>query len=515
MSTARRATARLILVAAATIPVFAQSVPYGSGSPGTGGVVPSLSAAQPWLGSAGWGVALGHGVGAGGALLFVGPLPAATNFGGLPIWIDLAFALPPFPLFLDGNPGVAGDGDAFLPVPLPPTTSGLAGFEVYWQAAVGDPAGVLGLTVTNGLATKFTYPPQVFVGASVGGSADPAHFANPQTLAFDFPSGGSTFTDNVNGCVYAEEGRKLYVSTGFGKVNVADLTGAAPVWTTLQTFAGSNGVAWQNAQLDPARRLLWSAQKTGANVELVALDVDPASPTYGTVVAATTTVTANVGLIGVWGLSADGARAAVPSLLGGVLTVFDVDPASPTFGAPTLVTPIPSTGASALWLNNAAAFSDDGVEIYVLRQGAAATPSEVARYSYVLNGWIDHDPGTPILDNVGPTVGAGFGPAGASLAVLKDGSGFVVAGGFGAAGWAGRVALDPSNLTSATWTPFTGAATPGSTVATPRLALDLDRARVAVGCQSPLRLKFFDVPTAAFLAEIALPSGGVSNLCWR
>jgi hypothetical protein len=506
----RSAFAAFLLAAAA-----AAQTPYGFGAPGTSGAVPTLSCPQPWLGNAAFGATVAAGYGGAAGYLFLSAVPAATSFGALPLWVDLAFALPPFPFVLDGAAGVGGSGSAVVALPLPPPATGLTGFSIFGQAAIVDPAGPFGLTVTNGLQFTFTEPPQVFVGASIAGGTDVAHFVDPVTLGAAFPSAGSSFTDNVNGAAYDDFGRRLYVSTGFGKVNVADLTGPAPVWTTLQNFGATNGVSTDNLRLDRGRRLAWSMHSISGVVELVAVDVDLASPTYGQVTASTLGLSNAVGLIGSWALSPDGGVAAVPSLLGGLLFLIDVAPGSPTFGGLLAAAPIPSTGASALWANQGVAFSADGAEVYVLRQGTGATPTEIARYSLGLGAFVDHLPATPIIDNLGPTVGVATGPAGASLAPLPGGRGLVVCGGFGAAGWAARIDLDPANPTFVGFAAASGATTPGTSVNAPRLALDPDGARLAVGTWSPITVKFFDVATMAYTGQAILTTGGVSQLAWR
>ncbi|HYC76308.1 MAG TPA: hypothetical protein VEI02_01660 [Planctomycetota bacterium] len=502
----------LVLLAASAATAFGQET-YGFGSAGTGGFTPTLSAPQPWIGDAAWGVTVGHGRGASTGLLFVSGAPDAQVLSGIPVWFDFGLALPPFFVALDGTPGLGGDGDAFFPAAVPALPA-LVGVSVYWQAAIDDPTGPLGIAVTAGLKTTLTMPPQVAVGASIGGSNDPLHLVNPTTLAADFPVQGDVCTDNVNGLLYTDAGRTLWASSGFGRLCTADLTGAAPVWTTRDAFVGGTGVAWNNLRYDASRRLVWTLQKLPTQaIELMAYDADPASPTFGARLHETSGVSLVVGLIGVWGMSHDGAVAAIPSLLAGGLYLFDVDPASPTFGQMTSFTTIPATGASALWINNVVEFSADDTEIYVLRQGAGPTPSEVARYSLLTQTWIDHVLATPAVDNVGVTCGAPFGAAGASMQALPAGHGFVATGGFGSPSWLARVDLDPVDPTVVVYTPSTGALVSGGG-GTPRLALDVDGQLLAVGVV-PLAVQFYDAQTMVFLNSVVLPSGGISVLAFR
>lgn len=82
-------------------------------------------------------------------MLFLGLAPAdLPAFGG-------AFLVDPsplvsFPITIGGTPGVAGDGELF--VPLGTDLSWALGFDLYWywQAVFADPAGPTGKTLSNG-----------------------------------------------------------------------------------------------------------------------------------------------------------------------------------------------------------------------------------------------------------------------------------------------------------------------------------------------------------------------------
>ncbi len=506
-----------LVVASGLVSVLPAQDVIGPGVAGSGGFVPALSAKQAWMGNANWGLDVSNAVGGASGILAVsaGQITFSTG-SGLPIYLDPAQVLFTLPFAAGGLPGSNAAGTAFVPVPLSfGVIPYLAGFVAYWQAAVTDPSVAGGVTVTNGLSVELTMPPQIFVGSSVGGSADPFAIVDPLSWSPSVPATLSTYTNNVNGVVYTDGGREMYVCSGFGVLNHADLSTGTPVWSTLYNFSGSSGVAEGNLQLDEARKLLWAIGDIGSTggLEFVAFDVDHASPTYGQIRYYSNGLYVN-GLIGVWGLSPSGNLAALPSLIGGSLTVWDLDPASPTFLTPLLSRVIPSSAISGLWINTDVAFSNDEDIVSVLRQGAGTTPAELARFRISTTSWIDHNPGLGGVQNIGSNASppALFGSAPTHLNVARRGGNFLVVSGFGGSGWAGRIDIDPVNVNVFSYTPITAVGLPNAW----RNAISPDGDLIAVGSYSPLTLHVFNAQTLALVASVPLPGGAtVSDIAWK
>lgn len=505
----------LLLIAALTLPLSGQST-YGGQSPGSGGIQPIISCNQAYFGNLGWGVGVSQGLGGASGLLGLSTIPQSLNLGGIPLNIDigpgLVFLLP---ITLSGPVGTPGAGNFFLPVPLAgPPVPVLSGTNFYWQAAVIDAAGVGGLAMTRGLRAELTMPPQIFVGSSVGGSLDPHWFVNPLTSVLDYPTGGNTNTNNVDGGTYADGGRTLYVVSGFGSISRCDLSGAAPVWSTLITLAGTSGPAEGNLQLDPIRKRIWTYADPGTGIrEFLAIDVDALSATYGQVVAQTNGASANVGLVGTWALSADGNYAAVPGLLGGNVYIFDLDPSSATFGTLVDVAPIPVSGASSLWFPTDIIFSPDGDYVLLIMQGTGTTPAEIARYHRPTLTWIDHNATVPGLQNMGPAAlpAVPMLSAPTSLEIDRNGN-FLAVAGNGGSGWMGRIGLNPSSPFVWSWTPGPATGTNGWR----RAAINSDGDRIAVNATSPHELRIYDSTSLLQLSTVPLPSGTASgNVIWR
>lgn len=247
-------------------------------------------------------------------------------------------------------------------------------------------------------------------------------------------------------------------------------------------------MAWDNCVLDRDRRLLWMVGDAGGSVELLAVEIDETSAAYGQIVTNTTTLSATVGLIGVWGMSHDRNLAAVPSLFGGSLHLVDTDPLSATYLQVVASPPIPTSGG--LVISTRIRFSPDDTECYVLLQNAGPVPGELARYLVPAGVWLDHDPATAVVDNIGPSSSppVPFGSAPLGLDVGADGAIYV--SGWGGSGWAGRVLL--AGVTPV-WTPL-NAVSPLDGAR--HVALNRDQDVLAVAVANPTTsVLWFDVAT--------------------
>ena len=347
-------------------------------------------------------------------------------------------------------------------------------------------------------------PCEVFVGTSVGGSTDPYFLSDPQTFALSH-SGGNTFSDNVTSAVYTNGGLELYVGSSINSsINRADRSTSVPTWSTVTTFSGGGAYG---LTLDEARDRLWCVtDPSGAGTELVAVDVDNASGTYGTVVAQTSGLGA-AGFVERWGLSPDGNQAAVLQVFGNALYLWDLDPASATYLQQTGTLLVPSSVSSAFILNVHVRYTGDGKQLLVLIQHAGAVPAEVARYDFGTSAWIDHDPATSVVDNIGAmsSPAVNFGSAPACIDVAAQAGDFAVLSGFGGSGWAGRLDFDTANPATFGFTPV-GAATAEAW----GCGLAADESAFAVTTEGPPALKYFDATTLAYLGETPLP--GADNI---
>ena len=123
--------------------------PYGQGTTGFGGYVPSLVYLRPPVRgqTASFTLSNGRG-GAVGAWLFGGPGQKAS----LPVLGGTLLLVPSFsiPLQLGSTPGLAGAGQLQLDVPIPPDAS-YAGVQILLQAVMLDSGAPAGVSMSNAL----------------------------------------------------------------------------------------------------------------------------------------------------------------------------------------------------------------------------------------------------------------------------------------------------------------------------------------------------------------------------
>lgn len=137
-----------------TLPSCPLGTQYGTGTAGTGGLVPVLASTggAPRVGNPGYGFRVSNAVGGSGVFLVIGFGPAALPYQGGTILIDLFLPVFPIGLALSGAPGAAGSGVATLPISIDPT---MVGISVFNQGFVIDPGNPTGFAWTNGLNAIF------------------------------------------------------------------------------------------------------------------------------------------------------------------------------------------------------------------------------------------------------------------------------------------------------------------------------------------------------------------------
>ncbi len=428
------------------LPLTAQQ-PYGHPTGGAGGFEPALSAPGPWLGNSSFGVTIRGGAGGAPGLVVLGSAPSSLPVAGFEYLIDPAAVIGSILTVLGGSQPGEGTGTVALPLPPSPV---FAGVRLYSQAVIADAGAPAGVAATHGLRVDLTDAPLVFVGCSIA-NADPFQLIDP-FAGVVVDSGAPAQVNNVTAAAFGDGGRRLWVASSIaGTVGEADATSLPATWTTIFSGGGTcYGLAY-----DRRRDWLWTLTNPGiGSRELTALDVAPGSPSYGQV--ATNTVGVASGIYERWTLSPSGRRAAVLGLTGlmGTLTIVDTDDTSPTF-LQNLVNAVsvPVSQATTIALPNQVRITPDDRYALVLLQLPGATPGEIARYDIENGAFIDHDPATPAIDNLGPTssppIALGGAPHGFSVA--QSGT-FAIVSGFNACGWIGRLELDPYDPLSFQWT---------------------------------------------------------------
>jgi hypothetical protein len=123
--------------------------PFGSGTPGTGGIEPSLrDTGATVLGSA-LDVQLEDGLGGAPAVWVLGVTETALPLAGGTLLVDPTATLA---FLLDGAPGGAGAGGGSITLPMPNIyTTGAVGMKFLLQAVVLDPAATDSLSLTAAL----------------------------------------------------------------------------------------------------------------------------------------------------------------------------------------------------------------------------------------------------------------------------------------------------------------------------------------------------------------------------
>lgn len=419
----------LLVVLGALAPVGGAQTPYGAPTAAFLAGAPRWNDAVPWLGNAAFSFGLREAPGAGTGVLVLSLLPSDFVLGPTRVLIDPdpALWLLFLPVPCDGTLGVPGSGSAQVPVSLATLPPALAGATFYGQWFAEDPVYSGWLAATDGRRFELSLPPQVFVGSSVAGASDPWALVDPLAGVATATGGAGGFGDNVRGAQYAFGGTRLFVSAAIqSKLNVADLSGPTPAISTLyQSPLGyTYGLAfdtWRN-------RLYTLSGNLAQNRELVCVDADPTSPTYGAWLGQTAGLSGGVGTERV-ALSADGRVAGVPRLYataGNDVKFVDTDPASPTYLQTLFSATVPAAGLPGYAIAADCAFTPDGATFVLLISGLGT--SVIHRLDMATQTWIDHVPSTPGAEPL-------FYPSGIAsrMAVTRDGTRALVVGTSGSA----------------------------------------------------------------------------------
>jgi hypothetical protein len=338
----------------------------------------------------------------------------------------------------------------------------------------------------------------IFVGTSTSGTTDNSAFvaSGSGALLLVGPSG---YTNNVNDAIWADTGRNLYCAQsigpmgGPGQVSRAEWDGTSPTWSTFFAAPG----ACYGLGLDSFRGRLWVLTGAGPSTrELHCLDADPLSPTYGTVLAQTSSLTGASRER--WGLSPSGNFAAVPHTFvnGGLFEIVDTNPASSTFQQIVVSTTIPGAASAGFAFVSDCRISIDDAYAYVLYAGAGV--GGLAVYELGTQTWLDFSPSAGQQDM---QVGVGVPN---SMALSVDRSFALVAGG-GAPSGVSRIDFDYANPSNSTATVFGGFSAPNCN----GLSLSPDGTRACVTSTNqpvapPGSLIVFDSSTGATLHTVAL-----------
>jgi hypothetical protein len=499
MNTIPRFLVRTALAVAVCSPLAVAQQPYGKGTPGTSGLTPQLSSIRPQLGNLGFGLDLQCAKPSTVAFLQLG-----LGSGSFPLQgIEVLLSPTQLVILLQGL--VSAQGTARFPLPIP-NLPALAGLPVFAQSAVVDNGGPAGLSASRGLRFAVSgSKPRVFVASSILKN-DPFHYFDLSTgKAVD--TGSPAQVDNATAAVFDEAGKRLFVASSIrATVGLGDTSKLPIRWSTLYTGSGS----CYGLSHDVERNLLWTLTKVGGARELVAIDVDASSRTYGRARHNTKGVAS--GFYERWGMAPSGDVAGVLTLLPSTLTILDTNPKSSNFLKKIYsALPVPVDGSSPISLATQVVFTPDERYALVTIQLAGTTPAEVARLDLATGKWVDHN-GTAKGVNIGalskPAIS--FGSAPTTLRISNDGR-FAIVGGFGGCGWVGRLDLDPKNPQSLAWKAFkpTAPLANGWTA-----ALSPDETEIAVatwpatGCgtlKSP-QLVRIAVATGAQLGVVAIPA---------
>ena len=121
---------------------------YGSGSPGSGGIEPTMVAISPLVGNeAGFKVGIGGGLGGATAFLVLSRRPGTPTPGGLPLFLSRSEVIGRYLVTLSGSGD--GHGYATLQAPVADLAVGAVGKSLYAQWFVVDPQASGGLAATK------------------------------------------------------------------------------------------------------------------------------------------------------------------------------------------------------------------------------------------------------------------------------------------------------------------------------------------------------------------------------
>jgi len=347
----------------------------------------------------------------------------------------------------------------------------------------------------------------VFVGTSTSGSSDPHALVSSASGAV-LVAANSTFTDNVTGAAWTDQGRSLYVAQGLmDRIAVAQWNGTATSWSTL--FAP--GDACYGVGIDHDRKRLWTLTGPTASArELVCIDIDLQSSTYGNQLAQTTGVSG--ALRERWYLSRSGNLACVPKvLIGGSnsLLLVDLDPASPSYLQVITSAAIPGATASAFAAVADCRISSDDRHVSVLWAGTGGVAG-LAVWDEFVQAWLDFDASLGQQDYALPL-------ASPTKMDLSADNTFAVICGSGGSGWAARLDLDYATPQNSAWTTYTQVATPqadGISISPEDSRVAIASTNITAGTGSELTI--LDVQSGAILQQASLAGmPNASTTAWQ
>lgn len=393
-----RAVSCLLFVATAG---FSQ-LPFGTGTPGTGGLPPILtSRGEAWMGNASFGFEITGGAPGAAAILGVSSAQAQFSVNGAQILLDPAALVLADALTLDA----AGAAFYALPVALAPTAS-LAGSLFHSQVIVGDAAAAGGLAASRGLTNELSLPPLVF--GWYGNPAPPmwSHLIDPTgpSIVHEGPLAASMLP--IQGAVFGNGGRELFAISFDYRVWFTDPSVQPLNWQLLYTPPPSSFAL--KLGFDRTHRRLNVALNSG----IVALDGDPSSPGFGQVLAQGMTPTSN--LSASIAFSEDGTRAAtiLPLVTGphasvSSVVVIDTDPQSPAYLQLLAQAVIPGgSGVFGALTNGINITPDASAALVTVLNGFS--PGGLYVFDLATLGWVDMNPAmagtTPIGPNSVPPV---------------------------------------------------------------------------------------------------------------
>lgn len=312
---------------------------YGQATAGAGGVRPrAWFAGSPSPGTPALTFELDRAVGGGPTLLLLGVARAQVPVLGITLLVQPLVSL--FVGLASGTSGAPGAGTANVPLAVPNDPT-LLGILIDSQWVVFDQGAVAGLAASEGFELRIVPPPLVLASGSTGG-ADPIIALDPTTGSFT--NWSSTIgADNPSGVEFTPDGTLCVVSAELShRYFIADVTNGCTLLASV--LVPANALPNAIAITPDSRRaygIMGGPQGSGAG-QIIEIDLDRNSPTFGTQIGIVTGVPIASQLEGV-GIAADGRSLCACNLgLGQApFAVFvDIDPASPTFNTVTLTVPL-------------------------------------------------------------------------------------------------------------------------------------------------------------------------------
>ncbi len=313
---------------------------YGQETAGTGGVVPRIWALDTaWPGNHAFGVTLDSAVGGGSGFLIVGSAPLDAYGPGF--WVNVAPLFISPPIALSGTAGAPAQGDVALTLAVP-NLPVLVGVDAYFQWAVADAGATFGYAATRGLRLTITDPPLVVVAGSLGGVAtDPIYAIDPLTGAI---ADWSNLDENVDVELSPNGSLAVVSASQSNQFGILDAASGA-----LLGGAATNGEADSVVFTPDGTRAYCLAKATSSNpaAEILEMDVDPTSATFGQVIGFVSGWPATMSQWTGGAISADGTVLTVANF--GIaeqpgVVIVDVAPGSATRNTVTGVVPVTGGG---------------------------------------------------------------------------------------------------------------------------------------------------------------------------